>query len=239
MKAVGSIRVLVLAMLSWATPALSQVAPASPGAAQPAAPSTRMVLIGASYAADWGTPALPGFRVTNMGRGGHETSQVLARFDTDVIASKPEVVLIWGHINDIFRAPNGDMAAAATRATRNLTEMTSRASQAGIRVIIATEVTLNRPEGFMEWLGQTAAKVRGKQTYQERINHHVRVVNDFVRSHAREKGFLLLDFEKVFDDGSGFRKSSYARENDTHISAAGYAALTDYTKSRLKSETRT
>jgi lysophospholipase L1-like esterase len=224
MKAVGSICVLALAMLSWVAPAYAQ------GTVQPA----QMVLIGASYAADWGTPDLPGFKVANKGMGGHETSQVLARFETDVIAAKPQVVLIWGHINDIFRAPNGDMQAAASRATRNLAEMTSRASQAGIRVIIATEVTLNRPEGFMEWIGQTAAALRGKQTYQERINHHVRVVNEFVRSHAREKGFLLLDFEKVFDDGAGFRKSSYARRNDTHISEAGYAALTEYTKSRAK-----
>jgi hypothetical protein len=44
-----------------------------------ASPPASLVIIGASYAADWQKPNLPGYSVVNRGVGGEETSQVRAR----------------------------------------------------------------------------------------------------------------------------------------------------------------
>ena len=85
------------------------------GALSMAADEPLLVITGASYAADWKSPQLPGYTVVNKGKGGDETKQVLARFDADVLALKPAAVLIWGHINNYHRAPGGDLEAAKSR----------------------------------------------------------------------------------------------------------------------------
>ena len=47
----------------------------------------------------------------------------------------------------------------------------------------------------------------------------------------------MLDIEKLFDDGEGFRKTEYTADDGSHISADGYAALTAYVRqTRLTAE---
>jgi lysophospholipase L1-like esterase len=214
----------------------------SNGASQTVNPATesssqRLVITGASYAADWKTPALPGFdAVLNTGVGGEETHQVLARFDRDVLAARPSAVLIWGHINNIHRAPPGQVEAAKQRAIADYQEMVRRARAADVRVILATEVTLSEAVGWKNRLAALVGKLRGKTGYSSWVNEHVRAVNAWLRTYAAQERLTLLDFEKVFDDGSGFRKLEYSSDDGTHISAAGYAALTEYTRAQLQSK---
>jgi lysophospholipase L1-like esterase len=197
----------------------------------------RMVMIGASYAQDWGNPVLPGYTIINKGVSGETSAKMLGRFDTDVVAAKPQVVLIWGHINDIFRAPNGDFAAAAANARRNHVAMIDRAKSAGIEVILATEVTLPEPEGLKEWVAGIVQSLRGKKGYQERVNEQVRAVNAFLRDYAKRNSIRLLDFEQTLDGGDGFRNRQFTTEDGTHISAAGYQALSAYTSRQIAGKT--
>jgi lysophospholipase L1-like esterase len=185
-----------------------------------------LVIIGASYAADWKQPALPGFTVVNRGKGGEETSNVVARFDRDVVAQKPDAVLIWGHINNIHRAPGGDYAAAQERIKADYLQMIAKARAAGIRPILATEVTLSEAVGFMGHVAAFVGKLRGKTGYAARINPPVRAVNDWLREHARAEKIQVLDVEKLMDDGDGYRDTDYTSDDGTHISPEGYTALT-------------
>jgi hypothetical protein len=178
-----------------------------------------LVIAGASYAKSWGKPALPGYEVVNTGKGGDETQQVLARF--------------WGHINNIHRAPAGQMEAAKERAKANYREMIDRAQSNGIVVIIGTEVTLSEAVGFMNRLAAFVGGLRGKEGYAAKINKEVRAVNEWLRGHARQNNLQVLDFEKVFDDGNGFRKTEFTDDDGTHITKEGYAALTKYAASEL------
>jgi lysophospholipase L1-like esterase len=191
-----------------------------------------LVIAGASYAKSWGKPALPGYQVVNTGKGGDETQQVLARFD-EVLAARPAAVILWGHINNIHRAPAGQMEAAKERAKANYREMIDRAQSNGIAVIVGTEVTLSEAVGFMNRLAAFVGGLRGKEGYAAKINKEVRAVNEWLRGYAREKNLKVLDFEKVFDDGDGFRKTEYTDDDGTHISPEGYAALTKYAASEL------
>jgi lysophospholipase L1-like esterase len=191
-----------------------------------------LVIVGASYAADWKQPDLPGYVVTNRGVGGEETQAVLARFDRDVLALKPGAVIIWGHINNIHRAPAGGIQAAKDRAIANTREMVTRARAQGITVMLATEVTLSEAPGFGNWVARTLGGLRGKKSYAETVNGHVREVNTALRALAREQGLLLLDFEQALDD-DGFRGSEFTRDDGSHISAAGYAVLTAHTRNAL------
>jgi lysophospholipase L1-like esterase len=186
-----------------------------------------LVIAGASYSKDWKTPPFPGFRVINTGKGGDETQQVLARFG-EVLSAKPAAVILWGHINNIHRAPAGRMDAAKERARANFREMVDLARASGITPIIATEVTLSEAVGFMNRLAAFVGGLRGKEGYAARVNREVREVNEWLRGFAREQNLQLLDLERVLDDGAGFRKTEYTTDDGTHISDAGYAALTRY-----------
>lgn len=194
----------------------------------------RLVVIGASYAGSWEQPDLPGYEVINKGVGGEETHQVRARFERDAIALNPRAVLIWGHINNIHRAPPGGMAQAVEKARADYVHMASRARAEGVRVILATEVTLSEAVGFMNRVAAFVGRLRGKQGYNARINEQVRALNEWLRAYARKEGLQLLDFEKVFDDGRGFRKVKYTTDDGSHISKEGYDALTAYARTQLR-----
>lgn len=191
-----------------------------------------LVIAGASYSKDWKTPPFPGYRVINTGKGGDETQQVLARFD-EVLAAKPATVILWGHINNIHRAPAGRMEVAKERARANYREMVALAKANGITPIIATEVTLSEAVGFMNRLAAFVGGLRGKEGYAARINREVRAVNEWLRTFAREQNLKVLDLERALDDGEGFRKTEYTTDDGTHISEEGYAALTRYAITEL------
>jgi lysophospholipase L1-like esterase len=194
-----------------------------------------MVITGASYAASWKEPAIDGYRIANRGVGGEETHQVLARFDRDVLALKPAAVLIWGHINNIHRAPPGGMARVKEAVRLDYQEMVRRARASGIEPMLATEVTLSEPPGLLNQAVAFINQLRGKVSYGATVNGHVRDINAWLRSYARQEGIRLLDFEKALDDGKGFRKAEYTSEDGTHISPAGYATLTEFARGYLRS----
>jgi lysophospholipase L1-like esterase len=193
-----------------------------------------LVITGASYAADWKQPALPGYTVVNRGKGGEVTDQVLARFESDVVAAKPQAVLIWGFINNLHRAPAGGFPAVQESIKSDYRAMVARARQAGITPILATEVTLSEAIGVRNRVAAFVGKLRSKTGYAAKINAPLREVNDWIRAYARMEKLQLLDIEKLFDDGEGFRKTEYTRDDGTHISEEGYAALTEFAQKTLK-----
>jgi lysophospholipase L1-like esterase len=193
----------------------------------------RLIIIGASYAAGWKEPKLPNYVVTNKGVGGEETHQVRARFERDVLALKPDAVIIWGHINNIHRAPQGAMASVLEKAKADYIDMITRARASGIKVIVGTEVPMVEALGVVNRIVAFINRVQGKQSYAAGINAQVRAQNEWLRGYARQQGLQVLDLEKVFDDGEGFRRREYTSADGSHISAAGYAALTAYAQSQL------
>jgi hypothetical protein len=188
-----------------------------------------LMIIGASYAADWGVPEISGYTVRNVAVGGQETKDVLERFDRDVVTARPDAVLIWGHINNIHRAPNGDYGGAQEGAKSDYRAMIDRARAAGIEVILATEITLTDSMSWTDRVVAFAAGLLGKRSYADRINEHVRAVNDWLRAYARDSGLRLLDFETALDDGSGFRRREFTQDDGSHVTEAAYRALTAYT----------
>lgn len=201
----------------------------------PAAEPRTLVILGASYAQGWGTPALPGFdRVVNRGVGGEETGGMLARFPTDVAAARPAAVLIWGHVNNITRAAPGKVEDAKRAAREHHAEMLRQARAAGIEPIFATEIPWTAPGGFLNTLYGWYAALMGKTSYATQVSAHVHEVNEFVKSMCRRENCRVLDFEAVFATEEGTRKPEYAAEDGSHISQAGYDALSEYAARELR-----
>ena len=199
--------------------------------------SRTLVILGASYAAGWGNPRLPGFdRVINRGISGEETGDMLRRFDRDVVAATPKAVLVWGHVNDITRSAPEHLEATKVAAREHYRQIISKARAAGVDVILATEVPWTEPTGLMNDVRAFIGYLRGKQSYAQRVSAHVKELNVFVRELAARERIPLLDFERVFANDEGTRRTQFGAEDGSHISQAGYAALTDYSARMLKRE---
>jgi lysophospholipase L1-like esterase len=192
-----------------------------------------MVILGASYAAEWEIPKLPGYTITNKGIGGQESSDLRARFERDVLALEPNTVMIWGHYNDIVRASADKMAAAKQKAQDNYRWMTEQARAAGIEVILVTEITIPIPDTLKEKAMALVGSVLGKQDYRSQKNEQIKAVNVWLREYARSQNIELIDLEKALDSGNGTRKVEYTREDNSHVSPAGYQAITRYVAAQL------
>jgi lysophospholipase L1-like esterase len=201
--------------------------------------SRPIVILGASYAASWKLPNLDGIPVVNAGVPGQQSFEMLARFESDVVAVGPRAVVLWGFINDVFRAD--DTTQSLARVRESYAEMTKRARAQRIEPIIATEVTIRPPKAFVETVMSMVGPLLGKQSYQDRVNGHVMEANQWLRELAHREGLLVLDLQGALADTDGRRRREFATDDGSHISPEGYEALTDYARpilsNRLRSST--
>jgi len=188
-----------------------------------------IVVLGASYAAGWKPGSIGGIPIINRGVAGQQSFEMLARFDSEVVPERPRAVILWGFINDIFRAPS-DAEAALTRIRDSYLEMIARARQNGIEPVLATEVTTRPPAGsFMERIRTMIGTIRGKEAYQDRINRQVMALNQWIVETAAREGLLVLQFQSVLSEpGGGRRNAPFAQPDGSHITPAGYDVLTSY-----------
>ena len=200
---------------------------------------SKLVILGASYAGSWGTPALPGYVVVNRGVSGEPTGGMRGRFSGDVAKESPQAVLIWGHVNnitqaDITNATPEKIEAVKKGARDDYLAMLDQARAAGIEVLLATEIPLAEAGGWVNEARALVGYLLGKQSYAARVNVQVRELNAFLRELAQKERLRLLDFEKVFAPDGGPRRREYATDDLSHISPAGYDALTAYTVAELR-----
>lgn len=195
-----------------------------------------LVLIGASYAGGLRPEkSVAGYDVINKGITGQQSFEMLARFEADVVAIKPDAVIIWGFINDIFRSDRDRMEQTLRRTRESLTAMVQLARKAGIQPILATEVTVRARAGLAEVGSAFVGRLLGKESYQDYVNGQVMQMNLWIKDMAAHEGILLLDYQVVLSDSNGVRKKVFAQEDGSHISQAGYSALTEYTERQLSS----
>jgi len=208
------------------------VTPANGSTMRIANPSGPIVVLGASYAGGWPIDRIAGIEVVNKGVSGQTSFEVLERFERDVAALNPRAVILWGFINDIFRAD--DVNPASQRARDSYTRMIALARERGIEPILATEVTIRPPASWMNTLAAIVGALRGKESYQARINRHVIDVDRWLVDLARREGLLLLDFQSTLAERGGMRRAEFTQEDGSHITVAGYEALTTYARPILE-----
>lgn len=193
-----------------------------------------LVIIGASYAKGLNPKNLAGYQVVNKGVNGEQSFEMLARFETDVVALKPDAVLIWGFINDIFRGDAVQIDQIVKRTRESTAAMVAMAKKAGITPILATEVTIRGREGWKEAAQELVASVLGKSSYQDYVNKYVRETNQWIREMAAQERIQLLDFEAVLADQRGVRKKEFSKPDGSHISEGGYEALIRYAEEHIQ-----
>ncbi|MEJ0037914.1 MAG: GDSL-type esterase/lipase family protein [Gammaproteobacteria bacterium] len=155
---------------------------------------TRAVLLGDSITYYWEPACLPApahLDLVNRGIPGQNTSQMLLRFQDDVVALKPAAVVILGGTNDL-RVYIGEPSdphsngAIVERATRNITSMVDIATARGIRVILCT----------LPPLGMNHTNLGRDPGTQ-------RTINSWLKSFARSRDFPVADYHEALADERG------------------------------------
>lgn len=173
----------------------------------------RVVLMGDSITAHWdalAAEALKDLLIVNRGIGGQNTSQMLLRFEDDVVALKPAVVVILGGTNDL-RAYVGDPASvgasALARISRNVTAMSDIAQGRGFKVVLAT-----------------LPPVSSDREKVSRDAEAIKAVNAWIKAFAAERGYPVADYHAALAGPDGVLPPSLSPDG-IHPNAEGYAVL--------------
>ena len=90
-----------------------------------------------SQYAYWLMQRHPEWQVLNRGVNGERTDEIADRFDRDVLAAHPRLVIILAGVNDVYQGLRADVVA------RHLRAMYDRAEGAGIPVIALSIISYN------------------------------------------------------------------------------------------------
>jgi lysophospholipase L1-like esterase len=172
-------------------------------------PIKSAVFMGDSLTLGWNLALyFPGSDYTNVGIGGQGTDKMLARFDTDVIAAHPDLVVIWGGTNS-FQWENDQLIESQLQA------MYEKASTAKIRIVACT-ISPRRADGV------------DPNDYTPRIL----AVNAWIREYALSHGIPVADYYPILADSQGWLKVEYANDH-VHLNAAGYSLITPILKTAI------
>lgn len=116
-----------------------------------------------SQFAYWILQAHPDWVVMNRGVNGERSDQIAARFDRDVAAPKPDVVIVIAGVNDVYQG------RPVEHVTAHLDDIYRRALGLGIRVVAGSIVPYNtatadqnaRMHAINDWIRTTAGKNAG------------------------------------------------------------------------------
>jgi lysophospholipase L1-like esterase len=142
------------------------------------------------------TEYVPG--AINAGVSGNETSQMLERFDADVLSHHPSVVVILGGINDI---KNNDAFDAG-----NIFAMVQQAMSSGAQVIVGTVMAASYiPHPALE-------------------NQLVVELNEQLRIGAEQYGYTLVDYHAALALADGGVDETMLKDG-LHPNKEGYDAM--------------
>ncbi|HWV61687.1 MAG TPA: SGNH/GDSL hydrolase family protein [Sphingopyxis sp.] len=171
------------------------------------ATSDRIVFIGDSITEAW-LARQPGFFTgdrIDRGISGQTTTQMLARFRTDVIDLKPRVVHIMAGTNDIA----GNLGATSLDTIEgNIRTMVDLAEAHGIAVVIGSVL----PARQFNWRPEIAPI------------EPIAALNARLRALAAERKLVFADYYAALDDG-GHGLAKVHAEDGVHPTAAGYAVM--------------
>ena len=154
-----------------------------------------------SQYAYWLMKAHPDWDVVNQGVNAQRSDTIAARFEQDVIARKPAVVVIIAGVNDVYQG------RSAQHVEEQLAAMYKRAHDAGIRVVAGTIIPYN--------------------TATAEQNARMHEINDWIRVQGRaDPGVIFVDTRAAV--AAPGRPDLLASSPDgLHPDAAGYRKMAE------------
>jgi lysophospholipase L1-like esterase len=180
----------------------------------PAKDKKRVVFMGDSITDGWKLASyFPNKPYINRGISGQTTPQMLVRFRPDVIALKPQVVVILAGTNDIA-GNTGPMTLEAIEG--NLASMFELARASDIRVVIASVLPVS------DYAKNTEGKPINQTT--RRPPEKIIALNGWIKKYATQNGLTFLDYFSAMVDEKGFLKVELSNDG-LHPNDKGYVVM--------------
>ena len=197
-------------------PALARYRADNAKLSPPAKGERRVVFMGDSITDSWDDPRyggfFPGKPYVDRGISGQTTPQMLLRFRPDVLALKPEVVVILAGTNDI----SGNTGPTTLEAIEdNIASMYDLAHANGVRVVLASLLPVSDYE-------QRDGKPINQTT--RRPPEKIKALNEWLKSYAAAHGAVFLDYYAATVDARGFLKDELS-DDGLHPNAKGYEVM--------------
>lgn len=190
-------------------PALGRYRAQNEKVASPTSGENRVVFMGDSITDNWARRRGSFFtenHYVGRGIGGQTTPQMLIRFQPDVIALKPKVVVILAGTNDIA----GNTGPASLEdIENNLMSMTTLAKAHGIHVVLSSVMPV-------------CDYIRPQTT--KRPPEKIIALNAWMKEYADKNGFVYLDYYPAMLDDKQMLKKEWT-DDGLHPNDAGYAAI--------------
>ena len=155
-----------------------------------------------SQYAYWLERTHPDWRVWNRGVNGERTDQIRARFARDVVAARPDLVVIVAGVNDVFQ---GRPAPDIARGLEAMYDLARGAPPRGIPVVAGSIIPYN--------------------TAGADENARMRAVNDWIRAYAaRHADVTFCDTRTAVADPQNPDRL-VSSPDDLHPSADGYRLM--------------
>jgi lysophospholipase L1-like esterase len=164
------------------------------------------VFLGDSITDYWGRRHgifFPGKPYLNRGIGGQTTAQMLLRFQADVVALSPSIVVIEAGSNDVRLGATDEQIEA------NLTSLTQLASANSIQVVLASLTPVC--DCFVP---RTPSRPLSR----------LRAINQWIQRYTKRNGFVYLDYWTPLADSHGMMRREYTVDG-VHPNDAGYAPM--------------
>ncbi|WP_312994033.1 SGNH/GDSL hydrolase family protein [Chryseobacterium flavum] len=151
---------------------------------------------------------------TGRGISGQTTSQMLLRFQSDVIALKPKLVVINAGTNDI--AQNAGIYDPDFT-FNNIKAMADIAQNNGIKVIIASVL----PAAAFPWRKEITE-----------VSQKVDALNNRLKQYAGSNKFIFVDYNTAMRDAKGGMREGLSKDG-IHPVPAGYAIMEPMIKNAI------
>jgi lysophospholipase L1-like esterase len=184
---------------------------------EPAKGEQRVVFYGDSITDFWRTRGsfFPGKPYIDRGISGQTTPQMLVRFQQDVLALHPAVVVILAGINDIA----GNTGPETTESIEdNFRSMAALARSEHVRVVLCSVL----PASSFPWHPGIDPRTR------------VTELNAWLHHFAAQKHLIYLDYYSAMADSNGGMQQDLAQDKFVHPNAAGYGIMEPLAEAAIK-----
>ena len=162
-----------------------------------------------SQYAYWLMKARPEWKVINQGINGQRSDEIRARFEDDVVAKGPTVVVIIAGVNDVYQGRDSQ------HVERELAAMYARAKQAGIRIVAGSIIPFNSASPDQ--------------------NARMREINDWIKAQAASDTSMRFADTRAAVAAPGDPDRLASSPDGLHPDAAGYHKMADAIRPAIES----